>query len=265
MLNHFVERLKNNVPNSVKKVYKRLSGREIIRTHWDDKDIEPDDIFLVSYPRSGNTWLRYIMTNLRFPDARWNLMSVAWAFPEINGIVHPSFSPRPRWIKSHRLYTPVYPRVIYLVRDGRDVAVSSYHWSGHYKRDSFENYVKRYILDSNGWHHHVRSWLENQTNTDMLMVRYENIVRSPITELQSICKFVGLDRSTQEIEAAIERSSFDRQQADFRNFKPFENKKVGVKGGPGKWKEYFNKQLVDEFFKVAGDAMTMAGYDSVSA
>ncbi len=264
MIDYILELLKKNVPISAKKIYKRFSGREIIRTHWDDKDIEPNDVFLVSYPRSGNTWLRYIMTNLRFPDAQWNLLSVGCAFPEINGLVHPSYAPRPRWIKSHKPYTPAYPRVIYIVRDGRDVAVSFYHWSGCYKRDSFEDYVKRHILDSNGWHHHVRSWLENQPNADMLIVHYENLVGSPVAELQSICEFVGLNRSTQEIEIAISQSSFERQQADFRNFKPFKNKKVGVKGGPGKWREYFNNQLVEDFFKVAGDAMTMAGYDRVS-
>lgn len=257
---YFLDILRRNIPNPVKKIYNYVTGREIPRTPWDDQDIHPDDVFLVSYPRSGNTWLRYIMTNLRFPDAEWSLLSVGSAFPEIRGIVHPSFAPSPRWIKSHEPYTNKYPKVIYIVRDGRDVAVSFYHWSGYYRSDSFENYVKHHILARDGWHNHVKSWLENQSNSDILVVHYENLVHSPITELQSICKFVGLNRSSQEIEIAINRSSFERQQSDFRKFKPFEYKKVGVKGGPGKWKEYFNDQLLEEFFKVAGEAMTMAGY-----
>ena len=27
-----------------------------------------DDMFLVSYPRSGNTWVRFLLANLRYPN-----------------------------------------------------------------------------------------------------------------------------------------------------------------------------------------------------
>ncbi len=32
------------------------------------KNIYADDIFLVSYPKSGNTWLRYIVAYILHPD-----------------------------------------------------------------------------------------------------------------------------------------------------------------------------------------------------
>ena len=34
---------------------------------------------------------------------------------------------RPLFLKSHESYTPLYKNVIYIVRNGMDVAVSSYH------------------------------------------------------------------------------------------------------------------------------------------
>ena len=30
--------------------------------------VYPDDTFLVSYPKSGNTWVRFLLANLLFPD-----------------------------------------------------------------------------------------------------------------------------------------------------------------------------------------------------
>ena len=32
--------------------------------------IRPDDVFIVSYPKSGNTWVRFILANLLAPGER---------------------------------------------------------------------------------------------------------------------------------------------------------------------------------------------------
>ena len=152
-----------------------------------------------------------------------------------------------------------------VIRDGRDVAVSYYFWSGHNNKESFSDFVEKHIFADNslfpgGWHHHVNSWLEHQCDEKMLIVRYEALVHSSVSELQRISKFVDLHRSDTAIETAIRRSSLTVQQADFRNYKPFEEKKVGVKGAPGKWMEFFDDELNDYFWQVAGDIMEKFGY-----
>lgn len=236
------------------------------------KSILHDDIFLVSYPRSGNTWLRNIMTNLRFPDAKWDLRSMAVAFPEIHSDIDPELVPRPRWIKSHDAYDGNYPKVIYLVRDGRDVAVSYYHWSGGNEFQSFEAFLEETVLASSSnefggfesWHNHVNGWLDHQGG-HMLVVKYESLRSDAVTEVQRICAFVGIERTTDQINRALIESSFEKQQKDFANYKPFKNRSVGVKGGKNKWKEYFSDELLEKYWHVAGGAMERAGYEKISS
>jgi len=246
-------------------IMSRLQGR-VSHKGWDI--ILNDDVYLVSYPRSGNTWLRNIMTNLRFPDAEWDLQSLAVVFPDKNSHIDPALVPRPRWIRSHNAYDGNYPKVIYMVRDGRDVAASYYHWSGANEFQSFEDFLEETVLAPSSsesgsffeaWHRHVSGWLDHQ-NENMIVVNYENLLSDPMIEIQRICLFVGLQRTSTEIEIALAKSTYEKQQKDFNNFKLFKNKSVGIKAGKGKWKDYFCSELLDKYWKVAGESMEKAGY-----
>ena len=88
--------------------------------------IYPDDVFLVSYPRSGNTWIRYILAHLLAPyeviDRNRTL------YPDIYVPINWQKVTMPRMIKSHEPFTKEYPKIIYLMRDGRDVACSYYNF-----------------------------------------------------------------------------------------------------------------------------------------
>src|SRR5437763_6232361 len=91
----------------------------------------PDDIFIVSYTRSGNTWTRFPIGNLVYHDDPVTFANVEARIPEIylfpDRILR-SLS-RPRILKSHECFDPRYKRTIYVVRDPRDVAVSLYYYS----------------------------------------------------------------------------------------------------------------------------------------
>src|SRR5437868_14217489 len=89
----------------------------------------PDDIFLVSYPRSGNTWTRFLIGNLIHQDEPVTFANIESRIPEIyfNPDHRMRRLPRPRILKSHECFQPHYRQIIYIVRDPRDVAVSFYH------------------------------------------------------------------------------------------------------------------------------------------
>ena len=96
-----------------------------------------DDIFLVSYPKSGNTWLRFLLAYCLFDiePGRVNFHNIENFIPDMYVNWPNRNLARPRIIKSHEKFTKNYPRVIYLYRDGRDVMVSYYYHSrlGRYR------------------------------------------------------------------------------------------------------------------------------------
>jgi hypothetical protein len=194
----------------------------------------PDDIFLVSYPKSGNTWTRFLLGNLMNPDEGITFANVERKVPDIYAESKRTFkrAPRPRLIKSHECFDPRYPRVIYIVRDPRDVALSAYHYDrkGRNIPDGFplEKYVTTRFMKTDeyfgSWGEHAGSWLVNPNNIlqmsrlkdgflgtmgswgenvmswvgarghdrEFLLVRYEDLLEDTRREMTRISEFLGL-------------------------------------------------------------------------
>ena len=89
-----------------------------------------DDVFLTSYPRSGNTWTRFLVGNFVNPNEPVTFLNVERLVPDMYKTADWVLRrrPRPRVLKSHECFDARYRRVIYIVRDPRDVAISNYHW-----------------------------------------------------------------------------------------------------------------------------------------
>jgi hypothetical protein len=191
----------------------------------------PDDVFLVSYPRSGNTWTRFLIGNLLHPEQPVTFANIESIIPEIY------FNPdrilrrrsRPRLLKSHESFQPLYKHLIYITRDPRDVAVSFYHH--HIKAGNLpdgypiDKYVPRFVtgeFDSafGSWGDNVQSWLALRgDNPDFLLLQYEKMKADPEGALRQIGNFLAarsfphLDLSPQAICRAVELSSSDRMRA----------------------------------------------------
>src|ERR1700730_13661355 len=89
----------------------------------------PDDTFIVSYPKSGNTWTRFLIGNLMYPDAvDFSNINRLVADPEDLSKRDLKGLRRPRILKTHQPFDPRYKKVICIVRDPRDVVLSEYHF-----------------------------------------------------------------------------------------------------------------------------------------
>src|SRR6266478_1029434 len=160
----------------------------------------PDDTFLVSYPKSGNTWLRFLVANLVQPDPPVTLVGADLLIPAVDGQSKKHFNQMatPRIIKSHYPFLESCKRVVYVVRDPRDVVMSQYHYQ--IKRgvlapgapvDAFvDRFLEGGVCPYGSWWENVASWLAARSrDPQFLLVRYEDmqadILRKPSGSLAS--------------------------------------------------------------------------------
>lgn len=229
-----------------------------------------DDVFLVSYPKSGNTWMRFVLSNLlkKSSDETIDFHSAIDYVPELS--VHNekvNQLERPRIIKSHETYNKLFPKVVYLIRDPRDVYVSYYHYL--LKRlppgTTFKEFLRMDDLHPSRWHIHVKSW---QNQPGVRVFKYETLLENPVEEVLKITEYIGLDKDSADVEAAVKASSFDKmKEIENKNGRPFkdeEAKKLATpfmrKGQKGDWKSYFSEDDIRFLWDEAGEVMKKYDY-----
>lgn len=244
--------------------------------------ILPDDIFLVSFPKSGNTWTRFLVGNLMFPNRPVTFANIHISVPDPTGTTKRDFKriPRPRVIKSHDCFDPRFPRVIYIVRDPRDVVVSQYHY---YRKIRFiaddlpiETFVGRFLKGETwpcgSWGQHVLTWLgTSEGDPRFLLLRYEDMLEDTPRELSKIVTFLGLSTTREQIANAVERSSISRMQKleqaqghDLDRMVGAYSRKdlmfvrAGISGG---WRKDLPTPMVEKIEAVWGPLMHHLGYE----
>jgi hypothetical protein len=182
-----------------------------------------DDIYVVSYPRSGTTWMQLLLHRLAGRDERefthisqvspWFERSLA-----IGTMRAADFEgfPSPRILKSHLPYgwLPRPGRYVYVWRDGRDVAVSYYHFYRSHLgcRDDFATFFQRFLrgdLQYRSWFDHVSGWMANAKAPEVLVVRYEDLHQDSAAVMRRVAAHAGLAVSEQRLAQVLAETSFD--------------------------------------------------------
>ncbi|HET9406840.1 MAG TPA: sulfotransferase domain-containing protein [Candidatus Sulfotelmatobacter sp.] len=198
----------------------------LFRTLRIERDITifPDDVFLTSYPRSGNTWTRFLVGNLVHHEEPVTFLNVERLVPDMYKHADRTLRnlPRPRIMKSHECFDPRYKRVIYVVRDPRDVAVSNFHWEMKQRamKDDYpiDEFVRRWMEPIQwprlgSWGEHVASWLTTrQGRPGFLILRYEDMLAHPEKELEKVARLLDIDPVPERLKRAADLSSADRMR-----------------------------------------------------
>jgi len=237
--------------NAVKKIYPRLGLRDT-------------DIILASFPRSGNTWTRFIWANIISileMDGReidYTLLdSIFDAEYDSNSYGNFQYNTLPRLVKTHKEYKKrIYGRnrTLYIYRHPGDVMVSYYEYLSSLRREpikcmSLPDFIRTKKYGIQAWCKHILSWFNNATAT----LSYESMMSNPEESFENVLKKLGITNIPIEvISEAIRRS-------DFNNVRDIANK-TGVtslkshwhkpefnfarKGSINQWKDYFNQEDV---------------------
>lgn len=193
-----------------------------------------DLISLSAFPKSGVTYLGFLMFHCLFGDAaeignlerKYVIDIHAWpalrfAMPE-----------GPRIVKSHFPFGPDRPGVgrtakaVYLIRHPVDVMMSAWDYrrflnpaatpgddeGGPADGPAFRRFVHRWLTTGGAefevagpWRQHVRSWLD-QREIPVHLVTYTDLVDHPGRELAAILRFLDLPVPAERQAMAVERS-----------------------------------------------------------
>lgn len=263
--------------SELKYVLKRALGREVAGR---DLTTFPDDTFLVSFPRSGNTWTRFLIGNLIQPSAPITFLNIESVIPDTNALSKRCLDrvPRPRILKSHQHFDPRYRKVIYIVRDPRDVALSHYNWQRKRKEidDQFplDRYISRFIAGDiagwGSWGEHVLSWLATRHDSPhFLLLRYEAMLAEPARELAKVATFLGIKATGETLATAVERSSAENmrkmEKAQGGEWVATKGRRTDIpfvgKAKHGGWQSHLAESSVEQIESAWGPLMKTLGYE----
>jgi hypothetical protein len=201
--------------------------------------LRAEDVLLASFPKSGNTWVKFIFGNV-ISLAEWNGRIVTWTLldqtlPELglDNLLKPwPHKSIPRVVKTHLGFYPLFrpKRSILLIRDPRDVMVSYYHHLTSKRIPVFEGAFRDFIrLERFGltaWFRHFRSWQYRCT----VMIQYEEMLGNDAGVFARLLDRLGILVPPDVVRLAVERSRFEKLRAI--------EKRYGL-SDPGRMKEGF--------------------------
>jgi hypothetical protein len=190
------------------------------------------DVYLVSYPASGVTWLCHILANINVEmsgiDRSVTFYNYDQFVPDIHISrdiynLHTSY-PGFRIIKSHSNFNPYYNNVIYLIRSPYDVMKSYYRFSKYHSnfKGNFIDFLRDKESGIESWVEHTQNWL-TCPSLNLHLITYEGLRVDSINELSRLFNKLGLKINHDILKKAVELSSLEnmkKSEQDFINDNP---------------------------------------------
>ncbi|CAK8692758.1 sulfotransferase 1B1-like [Clavelina lepadiformis] len=254
------------------------------------------DVIVASYPKTGTNWMAELVSNIAYCHDEEMLQKVKDTtvfFSFLSGGPESKYEvleklgiPRkvlrthlPASLVNFKKYHERGVKIIYMIRNPKDQAVSWYHFCRTQpfadlpsykdiytteKRKFFDTYLKGehklFAKKGEGYLEHLKEWYPHQNDNNVLFVHYEDLKKNTKQEIRKVAKFLEITLSGQDVEVIAKRTSFDFMKESDRIKSIQENKpyfKVYRKGRIGEWRDYLTTEqssLIDEKVqKILGD------------
>ena len=188
------------------------------------KNLKNNDIFLSSYPRSGNTWMRLMLADFLLqasgiPTQTDLPVSLGQVVPDIYRDDLDEIDDRLkipfRLIKTHEKYDRIggfphlvqTPKIIYLFRNPHQTLLS---YSKFNKKDP----DRFCAIALSEWCKNIQTHIRAKQleSKDILFISYECLKENPIDTLTRVLNFTGLSLDSSMVSQAVENHSSQKHQ-----------------------------------------------------
>ncbi|XP_076427743.1 sulfotransferase 2A1-like isoform X1 [Peromyscus maniculatus bairdii] len=255
--------------------------KEIIKECHDKFVIRDEDTVILTYPKSGTNWIIETVCLIQTKgNPKWLQSVPIWErSPWIEtpqGYSLLMNKEGPHLITSH-LPINLFPKsifsskakVIYVIRNPRDVLVSGYFYYG--KKNFMKNPVSlgtyiEWFLKGNviygSWFEHTRAWLSMRKRDNFLLLSYEDMKKDTRRTVEKICDFLGKKLEPDELDLVINYSSLQAMKENRMSHLSLVPQDVNTnpsvlmrKGIVGDWKNHFTVAQAETFGKVFQEKM----------
>ena len=211
-----------------------------------------DDVYVASFPRSGTTWTMYciyqMLMDQRTKESGFDHIYQVIPWWELHGTkgLGPYLEklPSPRIFKTHlNKYLPTEGRFVNVYRDPRDVAISLYYHnmsignSTHFEsvfsspnlvlgKVPIEKWLNRIGWIVKAWCEFMHQSIKEMENKDGIFISYEDMRADPRATTQTIADFLGCEKSGEEIDEILDRTSFEAMKLEEDKFSCYGNVKL---------------------------------------
>ncbi|XP_070558520.1 sulfotransferase 1B1-like isoform X2 [Ptychodera flava] len=239
----------------------------------DSFEVREDDVFIISYPKSGTTWMQQIvaliLNNDNLDRVRDTPMTKLVPFLEITrgGVPQheyitsmPESSPRAinTHLADHILPPQIWqkkPKIIYVARNPKDIMVSYYEFKLH-DAMTWDEWFDRFLAGEvcfGSWFELVPNWLKRRQEPNLCLCLYEDMHQNLRENVQRVARFLEIPLEDSVVDEITRLSTFEVMRHAPVSTSTLVNKKQQSmlrKGIVGDWKNYFTVTQNETFERV---------------
>ena len=268
------------------KRYKGILVPPFVTEEWMEElksfELRSDDVWVISYPKSGTTWVQHIVKLLR-NGGKDDDRKIEDAIPYVEMInkdpifkydIDLSKLSLPRAFKSHFSYELVpcgLPntkpcKYIYVARNPKDTSVSMFHFlQGRNIIPpvlTFSDFIQGFVSGDVGygsWFDHVLGWWAHKDDPNVLFIKYEDMKRDLRGSVEKIARFIECGSTPEVLDSVAEQCGFQSMQKNPQANYSWEDPNHTVpfmrKGVVGDWKNHFSDKDSAQFDAIYAEKM----------